>query len=91
MRRGFIHGMAILAFAIGAGLFAFGRQLDPPIDPANPTLAAHRQHFDPEIHPFAAMACGVGVSLMALGGLTLAMPHVNAALHRWESTGTQRI
>jgi len=85
MRREFIQVLAILAFAVGAGLFAFGRHLDPPIDPAHPALVQHRVSYDGDLHRIAAIACGFGVAFMTFGGLTLAVPHVNAALRREES------
>jgi hypothetical protein len=78
MRLGFVQTLCILAIALGAGLFGFGRHLDPPIDPQNP--AAIR--YDEGAHFVASMACGLGIGLITGGALGLVIPWVNAALAR---------
>jgi hypothetical protein len=78
--------MCILAIAAGAGLFAFARHLDPPVDTQNPAMAAiQRNDFE---HHAAAVASGVGVGLMTGGVLGLAIPWLNAAMvRRWQPQG----
>jgi hypothetical protein len=80
MRAEFIQTLCIFAIAIGAGLFAFGRHLDPPFDPQNPARAAI--HTDESTHIAASIACGMGVALITGGVLGLAIPWGNAAFAR---------
>jgi hypothetical protein len=70
---------AIVAIAAGAGLFAFGRHLDPPLSAANPGAA---MSASPRNHEAASLACGWGVAFMTLGGLCLAVPWINDCVKR---------
>jgi hypothetical protein len=80
MRRGFIQVIAILAIAVGSGLFAFGRHLDPPTDSSNPASIQRAMSVDEELLGVAAAACGLGVCLMTFGALAIAVPWMNAHL-----------
>jgi hypothetical protein len=71
---------AIIAIAAGAGLFAFSRHLDPPVNLTNPASVMSASRGDH--HEVAAMACGWGVAFMTLGGLGLAVPWVNACVKK---------
>jgi hypothetical protein len=77
MRRGFIQVIAVIAIALGSGLFAFGRHLDPVLDNSNPASVQRAIAIDEEAHGVAAAACGLGVSLMTFGALALAVPWMN--------------
>jgi hypothetical protein len=76
---------AILAIAVGAGLFQFSRHLDPPMSAATPaTLRSIGQHD----HEAAAMASGWGTAFMALGGLMLVVPWIDACTKRHCASGS---
>jgi hypothetical protein len=76
MRKEFVQVVCILAIAVGAGLFAFGRHLDPPLDVQNPAALAMLQRGE-NPHVVASMACGLGVALMTGGILGVVLPWVN--------------
>jgi hypothetical protein len=80
MRRGFIQVVAVVAIALGSGLFAFGRHLNPPLDSSNPASVQHAMNVDDEVQGVAAASCGLGISLMTFGALALAVPWMNAHL-----------
>jgi hypothetical protein len=80
MRREFIQTVAVIAIAFGAGFFALGRHLDPPMDANNPVAMQRAINADRDVRGFAAVACGIGVCLMTFGALSLAVPWVNASL-----------
>jgi hypothetical protein len=65
---------AIVAIAVGAGLFQFGRHLDPPLSAA--TSASMRSIGQHE-HEAAALASGWGAAFMTLGGLMLVVPWID--------------
>jgi hypothetical protein len=69
---------------LGAGLFAFGRHLDPPADSKNPASVQRAFSIDEGTHASAAVACGLGVSLMTFGGLAIAIPWLNDVFARSE-------
>lgn len=82
MRREFIQTLAVLSLSLGAGLFAFGRHVDPPVDITNPALLQHSLNVDMDVRAPAAIACGVGVCLMTFGALCLILPWANDAIAR---------
>jgi hypothetical protein len=82
MRREFIQALAVFAIALGAGLFAFGRHLDPPVDVTNPASVQRAYSIDERTHASAAVACGLGVCLMTFGGLAIAIPWLNDVFAR---------
>jgi hypothetical protein len=79
MRREFIQVIAVFAIALGAGLFAFGRHLDPPMNAGNP-LAVQGVIHDEDQHIAASMATGAGVALITFGVLSILLPWFNDAL-----------
>jgi hypothetical protein len=80
MRRGLIQVIAVIAIALGSGLFAFGRHLNPPTDSSNPASVQRAMTVDEEIQGVSAASCGLGVSLMTFGVLALAVPWMNTYL-----------
>jgi len=80
MRRGFIQTLAIFAIALGAGLFQFGRHLDPPVVSSDPVSAQLAMNRGDNEHGMAATASGCGVCLMTFGALCLVVPWFNVAL-----------
>jgi hypothetical protein len=71
---------ATITVALGAGLFAYSRHLDPPLNVASPafTMASMSAHT----HEVAALACGWGIGFITLGVLGLAVPWINAYVKR---------
>jgi hypothetical protein len=90
MRREFIQALAVFAIALGAGLFAFGRHLDPPVDVTNPASVQRAYSIDERTHASAAVACGLGVSLMTFGALAIAIPWLNDVFARRSSAASQQ-
>jgi hypothetical protein len=90
MRREFIQVIAVFAIAVGAGLFAFGRHLDPPLDSTNPVVIERAMSMDQDTRLFASFASGAGVCLMTFGALSIVLPWVNDAASRWRPGADQR-
>jgi hypothetical protein len=79
--RDLIQIFATVMIALGAGLYAFGRHLDPPINAATPAAVVHPVS-DSNLF-MASMACGWGVGFMTLGVLSLAIPWMNIAVAKY--------
>ena len=78
---------AILAIAAGAGLFQYGRHLDPPMSAVTPASMRSIGQHD---HQAAALASGWGTAFMALGGLMLVVPWIDMyAKRHCPSGGTE--
>jgi hypothetical protein len=75
---------AIFAIAAGAGLFAFGRHLDPPLSAANPGAMMSANSHN---HESASFACGWGIAFMTLGGLLLVVPWINDCVTKQTTPG----
>jgi hypothetical protein len=80
MRREFIQVIAVIAIALGAGLFAFGRHVDPPLDPTNQAAIQRAMELDKELRIAASCATGIGVCFMTFGILSVLIPWANDAL-----------
>ena len=78
--RGISQLAAIIAIAVGAGLFQFGRSLDPPLSAATvqTTMRSTGQHD----HETAALASGWGTGFMTLGGLILVVPWIETFVNK---------
>jgi hypothetical protein len=82
-RREFIQLVSVIAIAFGAGLVAFARHLDPPLDMANPAaIARSMDHNNKADRQVASMASGVGVAGITLGTLGLVIPWINLYMAR---------
>ncbi len=81
MRR-FAQVVCILAVAIGAGLFSFGRYLEPQVDLTNPAdVVRLMQDYRASDQHFTASVCsGVGIGFLTLGSFGLAVPWINMML-----------
>lgn len=81
MRR-FAQVVCILAIAIGAGLFSFGRYLEPQIDLKNPAeMVRLMQDYRASDQHFTASVCsGVGIGFLTLGSFGLIVPWINLLL-----------
>jgi len=92
MRRELIQAIAVLAIALGAGMFAFGRHLDPPLVATNPVAMQRAMNPGADFHLAASFATGFGVCLMTFGALSIVIPWVNDALvgHR-KRTGERAV
>jgi len=80
MRRDIIQIVSVAALALGAGLFAFGRHLDPPLISGDAAAVAQSfaSHEDDDERLWSAsVACGTGIGFMTLGALGLAVPWIN--------------
>jgi hypothetical protein len=66
--------IAIIAIAVGAGLYAFSRHLDPPLNASTPGSFVSANSSN---HEVAAAACGWGIAFITLGVLLLAVPWIN--------------
>jgi hypothetical protein len=84
MMRDFIQAGSVVAFALGAGLFALGSYLQPPLNITNVNPADIARIFDhvSDYHVGASVTRGIGVGFMTLGGLGLIVPWINAFLAR---------
>lgn len=71
---------SIIAIALGAGLFAYSRHLDPPMNAASP--ASVMSSISSHNHEEAAFACGWGTAFMTLGTLGLAVPWINICVRK---------
>jgi hypothetical protein len=80
--RYLIQAVCVVAIAFGGGLFAFGSYLEPRFDAGDPLKAMHSMDMNNDTHLWASTARGVGVGFLALGGLGLAVPWINAAVFR---------
>jgi hypothetical protein len=90
MRRDIIQFVSIVAIAVGAGLFAFSRQLAPPVDAKNPAASAMAFNASQGDRHATSVACGFGVCFMTFGVLALVIPWINTAMERQrERGGTQ--
>lgn len=67
---------AIIAIAVGAGLFQYGRQLDSPASASTVQIAMRSTATHD--HEVSAFASGWGVGFMTLGALILVVPWINA-------------
>ncbi|HEV8062202.1 MAG TPA: hypothetical protein VGP68_20150 [Gemmataceae bacterium] len=85
--RNFIQGVCVFAFALGAGLFAFGTYLQPELNFTNVNPVEFTRFFDHmnEYRIGASIARGFGIGFMTLGGLGLIVPWVNVLLTRERS------
>lgn len=89
MRRELFQFISVVAIAVGAGLFAFGRHLAPPFDATNPATAAIAMNVSTADREAASVACGFGVCFMTFGILGLAIPWINMTVARQcERSGT---
>ena len=82
--RDFIQAGSVVAFALGAGLFALGNYLQPQLTITNVNPADFARMFDhiSDYHVGASVARGLGVGFMTLGGLGLIVPWINVFLAR---------
>jgi hypothetical protein len=78
--RGISQFAAIIAIAVGAGLFQFGRSLDPALSATGPEAAM--RSAGPRDHEMAAFAIGWGVGFMTLGGLILVVPWIEKFVNK---------
>lgn len=72
--RGLSQFAAIIAIAVGAGLFQFGRSLDPVLGSASIQAVMHSTGTHD--HETASYAIGWGVGFMTLGSLILIVPWI---------------
>lgn len=71
---------AIVAIAIGVGLYAFGRHLEPSLNAANPAAAMYS--INPNTHETAALACGWGAGFITLGALGVVVPWIDVYVRK---------
>ncbi len=74
----------VVAVALGAGLFAFGGYIEPPLIAMNPgdMVRLVQEGVRSEEHYIASGARGFGIGLMTLGGLGLVVPWITMLLGR---------
>jgi len=74
----------VVAVALGAGLYAFGGYIEPPLIALNPAdmVRLVQDGVKSEEHYIASAARGFGIGLMTLGGLGLVVPWINMLLGR---------
>jgi hypothetical protein len=76
----FLQGGATIAIAIGAGLVAFSKHLDPVSSALNPGTLMHSA--DANDHRMASVASGFGTAFITLGALLLILPWINWYISR---------
>lgn len=81
--RGMLQIVCVVALALGAGLFATGRGLQPRQDLSEPlaaVLTTPREYEEQRAAAATYRGCGVG--FMVLGALGLAVPWLNSLVSR---------
>ncbi len=90
--RGLLQTVCVIAFALGAGLFATGLYLRPKLDLADPAAVARDFDLQPEEkREQTARFLGSGIGFMVLGSLGLAVPWINTLLYRPANPSSPRI
>lgn len=80
--RGILQAICVFAIALGAGLFATGNYLQPPIDPGNLADISRFLQYRNDERIASSVLRGCGIGFMTLGVLGLVVPWINALVFR---------